>query len=226
MNTLKKHTRPLEARESKALVKIRKTCEKDLAEVFKLRYVLVAIVFGLGCAYLAYWTKYGFLTFVFGAVSALSFMFVVSVPYDIYKTSRRLKSKIKQIDVIMSRGTVDVCPVQAKRIALAKEKKDEGDWFIIEMDDNRLLHLWDLSHELKKALPCLTFEIYDDDFYAAIGKPVNALSEKTQPAITISAKAKLAYLAKLGMPEHMRIEKKNFDKLVEEINKAAVKAGK
>ena len=65
-------------------------------------------------------------------------------------------------------------------------------------------------------MPCLAFEIYNEKFYKLIGRQVNPLSEKIKP-IVIDAKSKWAYLKKVGGPDHLSIEKRDFDKLVDQI---------
>jgi len=217
---LKKQTRPLNLKESKALIKIRSSADKDLRRGYKAHYFLVAIVVGSACVYLANWTKYDFLTFVFGTIAVLSFSFVVFMPYEIYKDLKRAKLKSKEIDDILHANIIDVTPIRAKQIAVAKEYEDEGDLYIVEIEDGNILYLWDNDYNLRKNFPCLEFEIYSKDFYKLIGWEINPLTDKFKP-IVIDAKAKWAYMKKIGGPEHLTIEKKDFKNLVEQINNVA-----
>jgi len=138
------------------------------------------------------------------------------MPYENYKNRQKAKAKIKEIDNHLNSRTVEVYPIQAQRIALAKEYEDEGDLYLVETDDCCILYLWDNDYNLKKNFPCLVFEIYNEKFYKLIGRQVNPLSEKIKP-IVIDAKSKWAYLKKVGGPDHLSIEKRDFDKLVDQI---------
>src|SRR5690606_776801 len=133
---------------------------------------------GVVGTFLANWTNYDFLKFVFGTMSILSFSIIVFMPYETYKDIRKSKKKIKEIDGILGRNGIDVTLVKASRIAVAKEYEDEGDLYIIERTSEDILYLWDKDNNLKKNFPCLEFEIYSEDFYSVIGRQINPLSEK------------------------------------------------
>jgi len=217
VKTLQKQTRPLTLKETKALGKIRLSADKVLKRGYRIHYLLVAGLVGAVFVYLATWTKYDFLTFVFGTIAVLSFACVVLMPYEIYKSIRSSKRTITAVDKVITDNNIVVARVTARQIALAKEYEDESDLYIVEMTDNTILYMWDTDYNLKKNFPCFEFEIYDDDFYKLIGRKLNSLSEKVKP-IVINPKAKWAYLKRTGIAEHMTIEKRDFKKLVEQIN--------
>lgn len=73
---------------------------------------------------------------------------------------------------------------------------------------------------MQKKLPCLDFEIYNENFYKLLGRQVYALSERIKP-VTIDKKAKWSYMRKVGAPGHLQTESKNFDKLIEEYDNCA-----
>jgi hypothetical protein len=210
----------LTLKETKALNKIKSGLDKELKQGYKAHYFLFAFGLGITFVYLATWTTYDFLVFVFGTIAVFSFACVILMPYEIYKNSRRARLKIKQINNVLLANSIDVTPITAKQIALAKEYEDEGDLYIIETDNSDILYLWDNDYTLKKNFPCLEFEIYDKDFYALIGRQVNSLGNKFKP-IVINAKAKWTYLTKVGLPDHLTIDRKNFNRLVDEINNVA-----
>lgn len=120
----------------------------------------------------------------------------------------------------IDKGTVDICSINAKRIAIAKEYEDEGDLFIIECDTDKVLYLWDYDYNMQKNFPCLNFEIYEDNFFKLFGRQVYPLSERINP-LTIDKKAKWNYMSKVGAPGHLQTENKNFDKVIEEYNNCA-----
>jgi hypothetical protein len=220
MKTLKKQSRQLTLKETKALNKIRSTADKDLKLGYKAHYFFFAVIFGTIFIYLATWTKYDFLAFVFGTIAVFSFAIAVLMPYEIYKILRKARLKIKQLDNILVTNSIDVTPITAKQIALAKEYEDEGDLYIVETEDCDILYLWDTDYNLKKNFPCLEFEIYNKEFYELIGRQINPISDKFKP-IVIDAKAKWNYLRKVAVPEHLTIEKRDFKKLIEQINNVA-----
>ena len=220
MKTAEKQRRPLNTKEVKTLQKIRSTAEKDFKRGYKIHYLLTAAVVGVICAFLASETSYAFLTLVFGTASVLSFSMVIFMPYETYKDRRKAKKKINKIDALLGQDGIDVVPVRATRIAVAKEFEDEGDLYIVETANKDILYLWDSDYNLKKNFPCLEFEIYSEDFYNLIGRQVNPLSEKYKPII-IDAKTKWTYLKKVGGPEHLAVEKRVFEEVIEEINNVA-----
>jgi hypothetical protein len=220
VNTSQTQRRQLNTKESKALQKIKSTAEKDIKRGHKIHFLFIAAVLGVICVFLANWTTYDSLKFVFGTISVLSFGFVVFMPYEIHKGIKKAKKKIKAIDGILAQDGVDVSIVNASRIAVAKEFEDEGDLYIVETINKDILYLWDNDYNLKKNFPCLEFEIYSEDFYKIIGRQINPLSEKINP-ITIDAKNKWAYLKKVGGPGHLTLEKRDFEEVLEQINNVA-----
>jgi hypothetical protein len=217
VNTFHTLRRQLNTKESKALQKIKSSAEKDIKRGYKIHSLFIAAVFGVVCVFLANWTTYDFLKFVFGTISILSFGFAVFMPYEIHKEIKKAKEKIKEIDGIMKQDTVDVSIVKASRIAVAREFEDEGDLYIVETTNKNILYLWDNDYNLKKNFPSLEFEIYSEDFYKTIGRQINPLSEKIKP-ITIDPKSKWAYLKKIGGPGHLTLDKRDFEEVLEQIN--------
>jgi hypothetical protein len=210
----------LNVKETKALEKIKSTAEKDIKRGYRIHYLIIATGIGTVGVVLANWTSNDFLTFVFGTISVLSFGFVVFMPYEIYKDIKKAKKKINKIHGILRQDGIEVKPVKASRIAVAKEFEDEGDLYIVETTSKDILYLWDNDYNLKKNFPCLEFEIYTEDFYRLIGRQINPLSEKIAP-ITVDSKTKWAYLKKVGAPGHLTIEKRGFEEVLEQINNVA-----
>jgi hypothetical protein len=215
----KKQSRPLTLKETKALTKIRSTAKKELKVGYRTNHMIVAIMLGTVFTYLAFLTKYNFLILAFGTIAVLSFGFVVFMPFEIYRERTRLKQRIKQVDDVLTLNSIEVTPMAAKQVALAKQFEDEGDLYIIEMDTSHILYLWDKDHNLKKNFPCLEFEIYSDDFHSLIGRQINPLNKKFKP-LMINAKSKWAYFKKQPAPEHLSIEKRSFKKLVDQMSGA------
>lgn len=216
MNALQKHTRPLNPKELKTLAKIKSSREKELKRDFQWGQPVSAIVLGAVALYLATWTRYDLFTFLFGVFSIFCMAFVVIRPYEYYKDRKRAGSMLRKVENALSSGVVEVAQVNARQVALAKEHEDEGDLYIVETDKGHILYMWDTGYHLKKNFPCLSFEIYSDDFVRIIGRQINPLSEKFKPVI-IDPKAKWNYLKKAGSPEHLAVERKSFEKLIEKI---------
>lgn len=219
MNPLQKYTRPLNSKELKTLAKIRSSREKDLKRNFQWGQPVAAISLGALALYLATWTRYDLFTFLLGTFSVFCVAFVIIRPYEFYKDRKRAGAMKRKVEDVLSAGVLDVTPVSARQVALAKEHEDEGDLYIVETDKGHILYMWDRGYNLKKNFPCLSFEIYSDDFVTLIGRQINPLSEKIKPTL-IDPKAKWNYLKKAGSPEHLALEKKNFEKLMEKIAKA------
>lgn len=199
---------------------MRSAASKELEHPYNIRSFILTIIAGALCAYFALWTRYELFTFILGTISVLSFGFVFYMPFQIYRDVQKTKQLIRDVDVFLTSGEVNVYPVTASRIAVAKESKDEGDLYIIELSNKGILYLWDTFHNMKKHLPANEFEVYSKPFAALIRRNVNTLSEKTT-AIQVSAKGKDAYFKKTGaVPEHLSVDKKNFDKLLRDLGVA------
>ena len=219
MKTLQRHTRPLNAKEIKTLGKIRSSREKELRRPFQWVQPVSAVVLGSLALYLATWTRFDLITFLLGTFFVFCVAFVIIRPYEYFKDRKRAITMRNKVDAVLRTGTVEVAPVTATQIALAKEHEDEGDLYIVAIDKGYICYMWDRGYNLKKNFPCLEFEIYDEQFSQLIGRQINPLSEKMKPVI-IDPKMKWNYLKKSGAPDHLAIEKKNFEKLIERIAKA------
>jgi len=203
------------------LLKALKT-KKGKENLNKIKYYhfLFAGLLGIAFTYLAIITKIGFIAFCFGMIALFAYAFIVFMPYEIYKAKKKRKTFLKDLSSFIDKGTVDTCPVKAKRIAVAKEYEDEGDLFIIEYDNEKVLYLWDYDYNLRKKFPCLDFEIYEDKFFNLFGRQIYALSESIKP-LTIDKKAKWNYMSKIGSPGHLQTQNINFDKLITDFNSCA-----
>jgi hypothetical protein len=210
---LQMQTRPLTEKERKALKKIRVTTDQKLREAVNLRRFLIPFLLGAICAYLAYQTDFKILMLLFGTIAILSLGYIFFIPFEIFKEFKIVKAKLVALNAALQKETVDVSPVSAKQFALAKEHEDEGDLYIIETTEGNILYVWDDDYNLKKVFPCLSFEVYEQEFAKLIGRQVNPLSEKINP-IVVDAKAKWAYLENNGAPGNLSVEKKDFNKLV------------
>ena len=210
-------TRPFYPDELRLLKTLRTKKEKEGGGKIKFYHFVIAGLFGAGCTYIAAILPDSFWTFLFGTIAVFSFAFIVFTPYEIYKMKRKHKDFLQRLTKAIDNNTVDTCPINAKRIAVAKEYEDEGDLFIIEYDTDKVLYLWDYDYNLKKKFPCLDFEIYEDNFFKLFGRQVYPLSDRISP-LTIDKKAKWNYMSKIGAPGHLQSESKNFDKLIDEYN--------
>lgn len=169
--------------------------------------------------YGAVWSRFDLITFILGTLSVFCFAYAVIMPYERHKEIRRARGVIRKVDAILDKGTVEVTPVTAKRIAVAKEYEDEGDLYVVEMENNQVLYLWDTEYNLHKNFPCLEFEIYSDEFFNVVGRQINPMSEKIKP-VMIPEESKWNYLGKTDL-QHMEVERKNFDKLVDKMSQMA-----
>lgn len=219
MNALQKQIRPLNPKEIKTLTKIRSSREKELKRDFHWGQPVTAIILGALALYLATWTRYDLITFLLGTFAVFCVAFVVIRPYEYYKDRKKSGSMLRKVENALSSGVVEVTPVNARQVALAKEHDGEGDLYIVETAKGHILYMWDIGNNLKKNFPCLSFEIYSNDFVSLIGRQINPLSEKFKPVI-IDPKSKWNYLKKAGSPQHLAMEKRNFDKLIERIARA------
>lgn len=212
-------TRPLYPDEQRLLRTLRTQKDKETGSKIKFQHFLVAGILGAGLTYLASTIKGGFWVFLFGTLAVFAFAFIVFAPYEIYKMRRRHKVFLNSLNAIINKGTVDTCLVNARRIAVAKEYEDEGDLYIIEWDTDRVLYLWDYDYNLRKKLPCLDFEIYEENFFKLFGRQVYPLSSRITP-VAIDKKAKWKYMSK-NAPGHLQIDNMSFDKVLERINSYA-----
>jgi len=217
---MQKETRELTLKETKSLKKIRATNERILKRGYSWANAAIAFVLAVVLLYGATWTRYDLITFLLGTLSVFSLGYAFFTPFEMHKEIRKARRTIRNIDDVLNTGTVEVTPVVATRIALAKEYEDEGDLYLVEMDDDRILYIVDIDHNLRKGFPCLHFELYSDTFYNLVGRQINPLSEKIKPII-VDAESKWKYFKKSRMPVHLETKKTNFDRLLEKINNMA-----
>ena len=194
--------------------------EKETIYKIKFYHFLIAGLLGVGLTYVTTIIPDSFWTFLFGTIAVCAFSFIVFVPYEIYKLKNRHKLFLRQLSAAIEKGTVDCCLVNTKRIAIAPEYEDESDLYIVELNDNEVLYLWDTEYKLNKKFPCLEFEIYEDLFFKLVGRQIYPLSEKIQP-VKIDKKAKWNFMKKYGASGHLQIEKINFDELIQRYNNCA-----
>ncbi len=219
VKTLQNHIRPLTQKELKALKKIRNSREKEIQRGFRVRQALTSVLLGAAVMYGAVWSRFDLITFILGVLALFCLAYAVIQPYERFKEIRKARRTINKVEAILNAGKVEVTPVKAKRIAVAKEYEDEGDLYIVEMENSQVLYLWDTEYNLHKNFPCLEFEIYEDEFFNVIGRQINPLSEKIKPVV-IPEESKWNYLGKTD-PQHMEVERKNFDKLVDKMSQMA-----
>ena len=213
-------SRHLNTDEVKILNSLLSKTEKEAKSKIKFHYYFIAGLLGSVCAYKASIIPDSIWTFLLGTISVFCFTFIVFTPYEIYKNNKLNRKFIETLQYFKNNETVETHKISALRIAIAPEFEDESDLYIIELEINKVLYIWDIDYNLKKKFPCLEFEIYEDKFYKLIGKQIYPLSEKIQP-IKIDRQAKWNYMKKFGIFGQLEVENVNFDKLIEEYNNCA-----
>ena len=209
--------RPFYPDEQRLLRTLKNKKEREQGGRIKFHHFLVAAALAAGFGYLASISQNGWQGFIPGLITVFSVSFIVFMPREMYKRTRRHREFLAALHGFIDRGTVATCTISAKRIAVAEEYEDEGDIFLIEMGQDNILCLWDYAYTLPRRFPCLDFEIYEEDFTKLLGRMVYPLSKRIVP-LTIDKKAKWNYMGKPGMPEHLEVIKANFDQFVEEVN--------
>ncbi|MEY5047839.1 MAG: hypothetical protein RLZZ175_1198 [Bacteroidota bacterium] len=194
--------------------------EKEAKSKIKIYHFLLAGLLGAGLTYITTIIPDSFWTFLFGTIAVFAFGFIVFMPYEIYKLKKRHKLFLRLLGSTIEKGTVETCLVNTKRIAIAPEFEDESDLYIVELNDNEVLYLWDTEYNLNKKFPCLDFEIYEDNFFKLIGRQIYPLSEKIQP-LKIDKKAKWNFMKQYGALGHLETENINFDELLRKYNNCA-----
>lgn len=208
-------SRPYNPAELRLLSALKSRLEKVKGGKLKYYHFIIAALLGAGFTWISTQVPDGFWTFLSGTVAILCFGFLVFTPYEVYKVKKRNKDKLNRFSAAMEKGSATVCPVQASRIALAREFEDEGDLYLVEYEKGSVLFFWDLQHNLhKRKFPCLHFEIYEDDFFTLTGLAIHPLSERTVP-VHIDQKAKWNYMKKYGVPGHLETEAIEFEVLLE-----------
>lgn len=205
--------RPLYPDEIRLLNKLKRKIIKGRVPTLKLYHYLLILLTGVALADTAHQVNIPFVTFVFGTMAAICFLFVVFSPYEVYRKKNQLRKKLVQINNLLMENVLSVTLIHASEIALAEEYEDEGDLYLIEYEPGAILYYWDHDYYLRKRLPCLKFEIYNDDFAALTGRQVHALSEKATLRM-IGAKLKWQYLGKYGAPAHLTTERVEFEELM------------
>jgi hypothetical protein len=194
--------------------------EKETISKIKFYLFLIAGLLGAGLTYVTAIIPDSFWSFFFGTIAVFAFAFIVFTPYEIYKQKNRHKLFLLKLKTTLEKGTVDTCVINTKRIAIAPEYEDESDLYIIELNENEVLYLWDTEYNLNNKFPCLDFEIYEDNFFKLIGRQIYTLSEKVHP-LKIDKKAKWNYMKTYGASGHLETEEIDFDELLQKYNNCA-----
>ena len=214
---LKKTTRQLFPAEQRVLKSLLTKSIKEGNSKAKYYHLLIAGFIAAACFYLASIIKIDFLFFVFGTLAVIACASIVFVPHEIYKNRKRIKNTVRTLQSFLDKGTVDTYQIKSTRIAFAPEYEDENDLYIIELDKDKVLYLWDTEYNLNKKFPCLDFEIYEDAYFKITGRQIHSLSDKIQP-IEIDKKSKWNYMKQYGTFGHLETENINFDELLEKYN--------
>jgi hypothetical protein len=213
-------TRQFYTDELKILNSLLTKTKKEAKSKIKFYHFLFAGLLGASFVYITSIIPDSFWTFLLGTIAVFCFAFIVFVLYEIYKDIKRRRVFIDTLQNYIDKQTIDTYKINALRIAIAPEFEDESDLYILELEKNKVLYLWDTEYNLKKKFPCLTFEIYEDKFFKLVGRQIYPLSEKIEP-IKIDKKAKWNYMKKYGVWEHLETENIGFDELIEKYNNCA-----
>jgi len=187
--------------------------EKTPRGRIKFYHYLIAALCGVLFIWLAVLINGGFFSIVLGTMAVFAWAFIVFMPWEAYKYKKRNASFLKELNVLIEKGTVNTSIIYARQVAVAKEYEDEGDLFIVEKETNELLFLWDHDYNLRKKLPCLNFEVYEEKFYQLTGRQVYPRSEQIVP-VSINKKAKWEYMSKVGLPGHLEIKAMDFETFI------------
>lgn len=206
--------------EIRVLKTLKKQKEKERGGRVKLYYFFIAGLLGVGLTYITAILPDSIWTFIFGTLAVLAFAFIVLGAYEMYKSKKRCRAFLYQLNSIIDKAEVSVCRINAKRIAIAPEYEDESDLYIIELGENEVLHLWDAQYNLKKKFPCLDFDIYGEEFSMLTGRQIYPLSGKVEP-LQISSRAKWNFMKEHEIAGHLEIEKVSFDALLEKYTSCA-----
>lgn len=193
-------------------IKIQK--EKQKNKEIKIYHFIIVGILSM-CIILI--VQNSFVDFIFGMVGTIVFNVVIFMPQAFYNTKKKRNFILQQLTSFIEKGKIDTCQISAKRIAIAPEYEDENDLYIIELNENEVLYLWDSEYNLDEVFPCLNFEIYESEYFGFSGTQINALSEKIEP-ITIDKNAKWNFMKANKIFESLEIEKINFDELLEKYN--------
>lgn len=195
--------------------------EKQSGTKIKFHHYAVAGLIAAGCTYMTATIPDSLWTFLFGTIAVFAFGFIVFTPYELYKQQKKRKVLLQQLNTVIDKGTVSTCQIRTKRIAVAPEYDDEGDLYIIELNEKEVFYLWDTEYNLSKKFPCLEFEIYEDNFFKLLSRQIYPLSEKIQ-GIRIDKKEKRDFMRKYGAPGHLQTEEISFDELLSKFNNMAL----
>jgi hypothetical protein len=199
--------------EFRLLTTFKKRLEKDSATKVKIYHFVIAAILGAGFTWIAASIPDSFWTFLTGTLAIGCFSFIVFTPYELYKQKRRHRSTLQAFELAINKGSVAVCTIRARQIALAKEYEDEGDLYIVEYEPGKILYLWDTEYNLNMTFPCLEFELYEESFYKLMGRRLNPLSDKIKPVL-IDRKAKWNYMDKYGSPGELETVEIGFEELL------------
>jgi hypothetical protein len=219
-------TRALYPDELRRLNTLKTKTEKNKTKTSKSLVFFWALLLGIVCTCVAVETpKDSFWFFIFGTVAVFSFATAVFKLFNDLKAQDKNKNILQRVHALIDKQTVDTCPVNATRIALAETYEDESDWYIFELGNDKILRYWDVDFAYNsRKFPCLQFEIYEKNFAHLTGNDIYPLSEKIKPVVLIDPKKKWKYMCQfdpfehlVGAGENIGIANIGFDELISQI---------
>lgn len=207
-------SRPLLADEVSMLKEVVEKANKKLKSKRKIYHLIIAVLISTVAMYLAIvYFKSDFWRPAFGTIASFAFVYVIFAPYEMYKAKRAKRKEFKKASDLLAGNMVKVIPVNALQMALAEEYEDEGTLYIIEYQRGQILYFEDYDNDQEEVFPCLTFEIYEEDFCQLTWRQLRPLGEKINPNI-IPGKAKWAYMKNNHWPAHLTTVTGNFEEIV------------
>lgn len=171
-------------------------------------------------------TESGFMLWIYGVLAVVVGLVLTVIALSWYTSFRDGRMEKRSLLAILETRSVEVCSLEATRIAQAELHVFDELLFIVELSTGDILFLREEVHRIfwgevpegSHKFPCLQFDVYKDPQY--LEGMVHPLSAKIKPII-IAPDAMGGFVDKYGEPSHMELCDLPFDSLISDIRACA-----
>ncbi len=227
MSTLISKFRPLTDKELNKLRSQKRENIKIIELSYKIKpYIIIGILTFLSGVTLYFFSKSfnkiflgefvgQLIGFIFSVCIALLFYF----PFEQIKSRKRLNNENTQIESLINKNEIEVYEIQTNQAIHFIQYDDEGELYLIQISENKLLYIWDDQTLIKKTkFPNTHFEIYKDiDLRWLLWNKVTYKGQRFTPK-KVTANTKSKYFKAEGYPEDLTEIEGNIESFFEKVN--------
>jgi len=211
--------RKLNDREREDIKKTIENCTTEIQKRFNWNSLFVCILIITLSGYHIYLYNDSNWSLISKFLILITPIICLSMVEDFVKRKKRNRKKKVLLDEFLHLNKISLFPIKAKNVAELEEYEDEGILYLIEMEDDNCIYLWDYFSNFPESFPNDSFEVYLDDVYLNyIDNSIVCYGKKIAPLI-IKGKSKWDYFSKEGFPGDFETAKESFEVMTQKIER-------